>query len=70
MTRISKKNCNDLASLIGATFYGRDELDCSGKVCVRLSGERHAFKRNCDAFDWMMDVLDGKVNNLATQLGF
>lgn len=70
MTRISKKNCNDLADLINATFYGRNEWDCSGKVYVKYNGERHAFKRNCDAFDFMMDILDGTVNELAEELGF
>lgn len=70
MTRISKKDCNDMADLIGATFYARNEWDCSGKVYVRLNGKRHAFRRNCDALDWMMDILDGKVDKLAAELGF
>jgi hypothetical protein len=70
MTRISKKNCNDLADLINATFYARDEWDCSGKVYVRRNGKLYTFKRNCDAFDFMLDILDGTVDEMAEQLGF
>lgn len=54
--RTSKKACNDIAATIGATFYGRDEWDCSGKVYVMHEGRKHSFKRNCDAMEWMLDV--------------
>lgn len=66
--RISKKDCNNAADVIGATFYGRDELDCSGKVYVRYNGKLHTFKRNCDAFDFMLDVMDSKIDELMAEL--
>lgn len=56
--RISKKTCNEAAEVLGATFYGRDEWDCSGKVYVKLNDELHTFKTNGDAFDWMMDIIN------------
>lgn len=56
--RTSKKQCNDLADLLGAMFYARNEWDCSGKVYVRYRGKRHAFKTNTEAFVWMLDQLD------------
>lgn len=68
--RISKKVCNEAAEVIGATFYGRNELTCDGKVHVRFEGKRHTFKTNGDAFDWMMEVMNGKVDELAKELGF
>ena len=66
--RISKKACNDAAEAIGATFYGRDELTCDGKVHVRHEGVVHTFNRNCDALDWMLDIFDAKLDELLAGL--
>ena len=68
--RISKKACNDAAELIGAIFYGRNELTCDGKVHVRYKGVRHTFNRNCDALDWMLDIIDAKLEEELAALGF
>lgn len=56
MTRASKKQCNEVAEMIGATFYGINERDCTGKSYVRLNGEWHEFKTQTDAYWFMADI--------------
>ena len=62
--RISKKKCAELAEAVSylhnvnVTFYGRHELDATGKSYVLIAerDELHAFKTQAEAYFFMSDL--------------